>query len=567
MKNLFSLSFFAIIIFISGCEKTENISSPEWNSFTNRFIDNYFEFNPTFAVYMGRHEFDGRLADLSKENIQKQISWLHQIKDSAMLFDSTSLNGAQKYERNYLLSFVNRDLFWLEDAEQPFNNPAAYSGSMDPSVYLTLDYAPLIERMKAYIAYAKGVPKFIEQMKANLELPLPKAFAEYGKNSFLGYAEYFKKDVPPIFSSIKDEKLLSDFESANKKAAEASLEAGNWFKELTKTKNNSFALGADLFKEMLLKTEDVDISLDELQKIGESNLNENFNALKKACEQFAPGKSIKECISIIKSNKPENGPVEFARTQLPVLKNFILRKNIVSIPGNEEAKVDTAPPYNSQNFAYINIPGPYEKNLPSTYYIALPNPDWTRAQREAYTLCKEELSIVTSHEVWPGHFLQFLFQNQGNSILQKIFWDYAFTEGWAHYAEQMMVDEGLGNSAPDMKIAQLLQALWRNVRFVSAIGLHTGKMTVEESEKMFQEKAFLDFGNAKQQALRGTYDPAYLNYTMGKLMILKLRKDWMKENPGKTLKDFHDKFLSYGAPPIPLIRKAMLGNKDDGKLF
>ena len=144
---------------------------------------------------------------------------------------------------------------------------------------------------------------------------------------------------------------------------------------------------------------------------------------------------------------------------------------------------------------------------------------------------------------------------------------YAFTEGWAHYAEEIMWEAGLGNGDPEIHIGQLLNALLRNVRFISAIGLHTGTMTVAESERMFRDKACQDPGNARQQAARGTFDPAYLNYTLGKLMIRKLRDDWTASRGGrKAWGAFHDQFLSYGSPPIPLARKAMLGS-DGGALF
>jgi uncharacterized protein (DUF885 family) len=212
------------------------------------------------------------------------------------------------------------------------------------------------------------------------------------------------------------------------------------------------------------------------------------------------------------------------------------------------------------NAAYISIPGPYEKNLPSIYYIAPPDPKWTQAEQEAYIPAKADLLFISVHEVWPGHFLQFLHSNRASSKLGGVFISYAFNEGWAHYTEEMMWEVGLGNGDPETHIVQLLNALLRNVRFVSAIGMHTGEMTVSESEKMFREKAYQDAGNARQQAARGTFDPAYGNYTLGKLMIRKLREDWTTTRGGRQAwKAFHDEFLSFGAPPIPLVRKAMLG--------
>ena len=232
----------------------------------------------------------------------------------------------------------------------------------------------------------------------------------------------------------------------------------------------------------------------------------------------------------------------------------------MTIPGTEEAQVDEAPPYQRWNFAYIDIPGPYEKGLPSVYYISPPDPKWPPAEQKAYLPGKASLLFTSAHEVWPGHFLQFLHANRVPSKFGQIFVGYAYAEGWAHYAEEMMWESGFGANDPETHVGQLTEALLRNVRFLSAIGLHTGHMTVAESDKMFRESAFADAGDAKQQAARGTFDPAYLNYTMGKLMIRKLRDDWTATHGGRAgWHDFHDQFLSYGGPPIPLVRTAMLG--------
>jgi uncharacterized protein (DUF885 family) len=260
------------------------------------------------------------------------------------------------------------------------------------------------------------------------------------------------------------------------------------------------------------------------------------------------------------SRKPVGGPVRAAQAQLDTLGHFLRDKDLVSVPGTEQAVVRESPPYQRFNAAYIDIPGPYEKGLPSIYYIAPPDPSWSAAERAAYIPGTADLLFISVHEVWPGHFLNFLHSNRAQSKFGQVFVGYAFAEGWAHYAEEMMWEAGLGNRDPEVHIGQLSNALLRNVRYLSAIGLHTKGMTIEQSERMFREQAYQDPGNARQQAARGTYDPAYLNYTMGKLMIRKLREDWTGPRGGREAwKQFHDTFLSYGGPPIPLVRKAMLG--------
>jgi uncharacterized protein (DUF885 family) len=252
--------------------------------------------------------------------------------------------------------------------------------------------------------------------------------------------------------------------------------------------------------------------------------------------------------------------VPAAREQLKELRAFVVAKDLVSIPGTEEALVEQAPPFKAQNFAFIEIPGPYEKGLPSIYYISPPDPSWSKAEQADYVPGKWDLMSTSAHEVWPGHFLQFLHSNRAASQIGRLFVGYAYAEGWAHYVEEMMIEKGWQAGNPEAHIGQLSKALLRNVRLLSSIGIHTKGMTVAESEKMFRELAYQDVGNARQQAARGAYDPGYLNYTLGKLMIRKLRDDWAATRGGETAwKQFHDAFLSYGGPPIPLVRRAMLG--------
>jgi hypothetical protein len=303
------------------------------------------------------------------------------------------------------------------------------------------------------------------------------------------------------------------------------------------------------------------VPLDRLEAVGRADMDRNLEALRRACAEYAPGQSLRACVDKVNDRKPAAGAVKGARQQLPELKAFIVAHDLVTIPSPEEALVALAPPYNAQNFAYIVTAGPYEKNLPSVYYIAPPDPKWTREDQAKYVSGEAQLLFTSAHEVWPGHFLQFLHANRSRSRIGQLYVGYAYAEGWAHYCEEMMWDAGLRAGSAEAHIGQIVGALKRDARYLSAIGLHTRGMTVAESEKLFLDGALLDPGNARQQALRGTYDPAYLNYTLGKLMILKLRGDWMKTHGGpKALKAFHDQFLSYGGPPLPMVRRLMLGD-------
>jgi hypothetical protein len=532
------------------------------------FIDGMFQHHPTFAANAGKHEFDGKLPDYSPAGLKADADWLHAERAKFAAFGDDKLDDSGRFHRDYVLAVIDGQLFWLEDSGFPYSNPAFYTGDLSPSMYLTRPYAPLPQRMAAFVTYQEALPKAIAQIKANFKLPLPESYITLGVNSFGGYASFFKTDVPALFAEVKDDALQTRFKASNAAAIKATQDLADWLKTQKPHATHDYALGAEKFSKMLHATERVDLPLDQLKATGESDLQRNLAALKAACDQFAPGKSLSACVAKESADKPVGGAVEGARAQLAGLRQFIVDKNLVSIPGPEQATAEEAPPFNRWNFAYIEIPGPYEKNLPSVYYIAPPDPTWSKADQQAYIPGKATLLFTSSHEVWPGHFLQFLHANRAHWKFGQLFVGYAFAEGWAHYAEEMMFDAGLDGATPEAHIGQLTNALLRDVRYLSAIGLHTGGMTVAQSEQMFRDKAFQDPGNARQQAARGTYDPAYLNYTMGKLMIMQLRQDWIAAHPGpNALKAFHDQFLSYGGPPIPLVRAQMLGGKPEARLW
>jgi hypothetical protein len=532
------------------------------------FIEGSFQHNPVFGAGSGKHEFDGKLPDYSPEGLKATADWLHAQRLAFAAFGDQKLDEKGRFQRDYVVAVIDGQLFWLEDSGFPYNNPGYYTGDLSPSMYLTRPYAPLPERMAAFVKYQEALPKAIEQIKGNFKLPLPASYIDLGVNSFAGYASFFKTDVPAIFADVKDDALQARFKTSNAAAIRATQDMADWLKAQKPNATQAFALGSEKFAKMLHATELVDIPLDQLKAAGEADLARNLASLKMACDTYAAGKSLSQCMDKVNADKPEGGAVEGARKQLDGLRQFIIDKDLVTIPGTEQAKVEEAPPFNRWNFAYIEIPGPYEKGLPSVYYIAPPDPTWSKAEQAAYVPGKSVLLFTSAHEVWPGHFLQFLHSNRADWKFGQLFVGYAFAEGWAHYTEEMMFDAGLGDATPETHIGQLSEALLRDVRFVSAIGLHTGGMTMAQSEQMFKDKAFQDPGNARQQAARGTYDPAYLNYTLGKLMIMQLRQDWTAVHPGPhALKAFHDEFLNHGGPPIPLVRGQMLGSKPEAKLW
>jgi uncharacterized protein (DUF885 family) len=319
---------------------------------------------------------------------------------------------------------------------------------------------------------------------------------------------------------------------------------------------------------MLAETQAVEIDLGRLTAIAEEDLRRNTKAIEEAARAIDPRRSTREIVLELAEDKPPATEIlETATDQATAMRRFITDNRIVTIPSDEPAEVRESPPFQRWNAAFLDVPGPFETtSLPSFYYISPPDPKWPVAEQRAYIIPRADLLFTTIHEVWPGHFLQHLHLKRHPSRVVKSFCTYSSSEGWAHYAEEMMFDAGAGGGTPQSRIGMLKEALLRNARFVATIGLHTGGMTVAQAAKLFEEKAFVDPANARQQAVRGTFDPMYLAYTLGKVMIRNLRADWQKRFPNTPAIDFHDRFLSYGCAPVPVVRRIMLGDNAGGPL-
>lgn len=552
-----------------GGSMTAMAQAGDWAKFRDAFVTNWFELDPANAVYQGKHEFDGRLPDWSAAGLKKTGDFLRETIAAAGKFDGSKLSEADRFERDYLVKVAEGKLFWLEDADQPHRNPTYYvGGGLDPNVYIARPYADAPTRMKAMIAFFKSVAAQAPNIRANLKTPMPLSFVNYGVAGFNGFADFYAGDAKKAFASVKDPALQAEFDTASQAAAKAMRDIGSWLESQRGTATQDFALGADRFARMLAATEGVNTPLAELEKIGMADLKRNQDAFAAACAKFAPGATIEACTAKMNANKPEGGPVAEARRQIPMLRAFVIDKDLVSIPGTEEALVEESPPYNRQNSAYIDPPGPFDKGIPSVYYISPPDPSWSKEVQDGFVPGKQDLLFTSVHEVMPGHFVQFLHANRSPSLFGQLFVGYAYAEGWAHYSEEMMWEAGLNNGDPETHIGQLANALLRDCRFLSAIRLHSGSMTQEQSRALFIKECHQDEGTARQQSARGTYDPAYLNYTLGKLMIRKLRADWTASRGGtKAWKGFHDAFLSYGGPPIPLVRQAMMKEASAKSVF
>lgn len=298
-------------------------AATSWDAFTTNFIEATFKARPHFAVWAGRHEFDGQLPDWSATGIKKEIERLHDARTRALSFKDSALSDKQRLERDYIVATIDGNLFWLETVDWPSRSPTYYGWGLDPQVYIARDYAPLAQRLRAYIAYAKAIPQAVEQIRGNLRTPLPRSCVRVGRIRAGGLASLYQNDVPVIFASVNDARLQQEFRAANDAAIKAMKALDAWFAQQEATATDSFALGPEKFATMLRVTERIDLPLPRLKEIAERDLARNLAAMREVCNALRPGQTIEACVKSTRADKMPGSPVDGATKQLADLRAFV----------------------------------------------------------------------------------------------------------------------------------------------------------------------------------------------------------------------------------------------------
>lgn len=529
----------------------------------------YLDDHPTHAVSLGLHGKDGALPDLSPQGLKAMRDRIADARETLTAFEDVS--GRLGLDRAALASALETEHFEVEISRRPWLNPMVYLEPLDLTPYLSRDYAPVADRAKAIREIATGAPRLLAHGRENLQEPMARPFLETAQLQTRGLKSFVEGDVSAFVTGLEDATLRARVQKSLGPMVAALEEYDAFIGTRLQNASDNYALGAERFRTLLATTQGIDIEIERLRELGQQDLARNRAALEAAAREFDPKATVGEVLARIDADRPAaDGLVAEATRQAAELRQFVESHALVSIVRDDPVQVTLTPPFMRWNFAFLDAAGALEpprrdaesKPLPSFYYISPPDPTWTAERRDRYVPSRADLRFVTIHEVWPGHFLHALHIRQNPSTILKSFWNYATGEGWAHYTEEMMWEAGVSQEPAD-HIGQIRNALLRNVRYLASIGLHTEGWTVERAEAMFVEQAFQDPQTAHQQAVRGTFDPLYLVYTLGKLAIQKLRDDVKArdEAQGRTfsLRAFHDAFLSHGAAPLPAIRRSMLG--------
>ena len=538
------------------------------------FSDVYFHFSPTAGTQAGLHQYDTQLEDYSAAAVQKQVAALHSYQQKIEAIDPSALDASVAGDREILLNSIKSNLLTLEVIRPWEKNPDAYSSGITGSIFVVMsrDYAPINTRLRAAVEREKLMPQVLLEARKNLKNP-PKIYTEIALEQIDGLVSFFQTDVPSAFAAATDANTKAAFAASNGAVIDALKSYGAWMKsDLLPRSNGDYKLGAETFAKKLQYDEMVDIPLDRLLEIANADLHRNQAEFARVAKQVDPSKTPQEVLAELATIHPAPDKLLNAfQDQFSGLITFIQAKHIITIPSKVEPTLEETPPFmRATTQASMDPPGAFETHSTTAFFnVTLPEAGWTPAHIAEH-MAAFNVGTITStaiHEAYPGHYVQFLWQPEFPSKIRKLIGANTNIEGWAHYCEQMMLDEGYlpsGTTADSrearlIRLGQLQDALLRDARFVNSIKLHTGQFTFDQAVDFFVSDGFQSHAVGLMETKRGTADATYLYYTLGKLEIMKLREDVKaKQGAAFNLQAFHDAFMRQGFAPVKVIRKTML---------
>ena len=531
-----------------------------------KILDDYWSFHPTVAAAAGLHRYDGMLPVYTGATLRGYTSRVRGYLEALDRLDRRDgLSREVRLRLGVLRGLLLTELSDIEDQRLPRTLPLYSLFRMNIVNYLLRNYAPLDRRVRAIGKLESQVPRFLKDLRATLDPRLADTFFEVGEMAATGMLDAYARELPEILSGVSTP-VRTYVESTNQTAtAELKAFVGDLAATFRPRIKTDFALGRRKYERMIFAEHLVRIPIERLLDVGRADLDANRRQFEETARRIDPGKKPAQVIEGIAADHPTaERLIDDTRAMLEEIRDYVIDRDVVTVPSEERAQVIETPRFFRFATAALNPPGSFEKVAREGFYYVTPVEEtWSAEKSEEWLrhLNYTSLRNISVHECYPGHYVHLLHQNRVRDAVLKSYFSYAFTEGWAHYCEEMMVEQGFGDLR--LKLAQLQDALLRNCRYISSVMMHTGGWSWEDATRFFMEKAYLDRLPAEREAKRGTWDPGYLNYTLGKLMIKKLRADWSRQHRGARVREFHDALLGLGAPPLGLARERLLG-KDAG---
>jgi uncharacterized protein (DUF885 family) len=549
-----------------------------WDRMADEYFDQvYFKFGPSNGTSDGFHQYDTQLEDFSRAGIDANVAALHAFEKRVAALDPQGLDETRAADRALVLANIQGTLLAEETIRPWEKNPDFYSSGISGSVYVIMirQFASADGRLRSVVAREEKMPAVFAAARANLKNP-PRIYTEIALEQLPDIISFFQNDVPAAFASASDPALKAAFAKSNGEVIEGLRSYAEWLKrDVLPRSNGDFRIGAEIFSKKLLYDEMVDTPLDRLLEIGWADLRKNQAEFKRVAAELEPNKTSGDVLAELMADHPAADQLlQSFRDTFDGLIAFIRAKHIIRIPSDVRPILQETPPFmRATTFASMDTPGPFEKIAKEAYFnVTLPGAHETAEQIAGRMSAFNVGTIVSTatHEAYPGHYVQFLWVHEAPTKTRMLLGASSNAEGWAHYCEQMMLDEGFGQpgtgakdarEAKLIRLGQLQDALLRDARFIVGIEMHTGKMSFEEATEFFAKEGYQSKETGLVETKRGTADPTYLYYTLGKLEILKLREDVRKkEGAAFSLEQFHDNFMRQGFPPIKIVRRAMMGD-------
>jgi uncharacterized protein (DUF885 family) len=571
----------AVALLFSPWSRATQDADVDFNAVAEEFIKGYLNARPLLGTELGFHEYDGRASDYSRLAIDAELQRLRRFDDRLRKFAPDKLRPRTAIDLRILQAAVANELFEFQEVHKFERNPMTYADCANLNIYIARDWTPLEDRARSVTSIESQIPNTLIAGKTNLDPILSRPYVELAIEIARGSADFLRKDMAAAMTGLKDSEVRGNFAEANRKAILALTDFANWLeKEKLPKAKPDFAIGASKLQRWLNETELVDAPPEKILELGLAKIKEEQQAFSEAAKVIDPDKAATDVFKEIqKEHPPADKLLAEIGKDLDRIRSYVIDHKIVAVPSNVRAQVRETPQYDrATSFASMDTPGPFEKKATEAFYFVTPvEPDWTEQQKEEWltSFNKYDADVTSIHEAYPGHYVQFQHLNASSATkIEKIFGSYAFVEGWAHYCEQMMLEEGFGGPkkppgtddekkrAAKYRMAQASESLLRLCRLCCAIKMHTQNMPVDEATKFFMENCYYEETPARSEAMRGTFDYGYMNYSLGKLQILKLRDDYKAQEGDKfSLEKFHNQLLDHGAPPIRLLREIMLKDK------
>ena len=561
-----------------GTLTSGSAAAARFNQITDAYLRGYYAFNPTEATALGLHEYDSALESRSHESVAREISRLRTVLAELSSVNGYALKPVARDDYLVLVSQVRSQLLELQEIRMWRRDPSIYIRTASASIdnILKRNYAPLELRLDAMLARERQIVRLLGEARANLESP-PRIYTEMSLSQARGSVDYFTRVVPQMIEQASGGRLSAarkaEIEAANNNVIAAVRSFAGWLEnDLLPRSTGDFHLGADNYRRKLLYDEMVNTPIEQLIRSGEKELQRTQDEMRALAEEIAPGKGLAYALQVLRREHPTaDGLIGDTRAEVDRIRAFLRSQEIITPPERENLTVAEAPLYaRSLRLASLNPPGPFERVETEAYlYVTPPDPSWDATRSEEYlrNFNRYDLPMLSAHEAWPGQYYQFLaLKRSGPSRIRATFSSASFTEGWAHYCEQMMLEEGFGGNNPKLKLAQLHRALRLLCRYLLSLRMHTEEMTYEQGVEFLMREGYEERVNAERGARRETVEPIQLvSDTLGKNQILQLREEY-KQRAGAAfrLAEFHDRLLSYGMPPVKIVRLAMLGNANPG---